>query len=136
MARSLRAKFENWTTGSVERDNNNHKNHNGAYDLPDDYTPQTDTAKNLKAKFESFRSDASSRPVIEKRKPRVNRFVVSPPPAHLLLLIHHSSIHPLIRPILSLSCFATDTHSNSVSRRLFCRRCASCMCVCARIGCR
>lgn len=85
MARSLRAKFENWPAGGVERgDNNNHKNHNGAYDLPDDYTPQTDTAKNLKAKFESFRSDATSRPVIEKRKPRVNRFVVSPVPDPLL----------------------------------------------------
>ena len=75
MARSLRAKFENWTT-SVDRDNNN-KSHNGAYDLPTDYTPQTDTTKHLKAKFESFRSDAGSKPLIEKRKPRVSRFVVS-----------------------------------------------------------
>lgn len=88
MARSLRAKFENWTTGSVERENNNHKHHNGAYDLPIDYTPQMDTAKNLKAKFESFRSDISSRPVIEKRKPRVNRFVVSLTHPVLVLLSH------------------------------------------------
>ena len=81
MARSLRAKFENWTAaaGGAERDNNN-KTHGGAYDLPSDYTPQTDTAKSLKAKFESFRSDASAKPLVEKRKPRVNRFVVSPRP--------------------------------------------------------
>lgn len=79
MARSLRAKFEKWAT-DVERDNNN-KNHNGAYDLPNDYTPQMDTTKNLKAKFESFRCDSSSKPLIEKRKPRVNRFVVSVPNA-------------------------------------------------------
>jgi hypothetical protein len=73
MARSLRAKFESWAT-DVERDNNN-RNHSGAYDLPNDYTP-VDTTKNLKAKFESFRCDSSCKPVIEKRKPRVNRFVV------------------------------------------------------------
>lgn len=110
MARSLRAKFENWTTGSVERENNNHKHHNGAYDLPIDYTPQMDTAKNLKAKFESFRSDSSSRPVIEKRKPRVNRFVVS---------LTHSS--PIFFPVSSSSCFPTDTHTLSVSS--CCRLC-------------
>lgn len=74
MARSLRAKFENWAS-EVERDNNN-KNRNGTYDLPNDYTPQLDMTKNLKAKFESFRNDLN-KPVPEKRKARVNRFVVS-----------------------------------------------------------
>ena len=102
MARSLRAKFEKWAT-DVERDNNN-KNHNGAYDLPNDYTPQLDMAKNLKAKFESFRSfDASSKPLIEKRKPRVNRFVVS-----LSAAASHS------RPAHTLSVTDTQTNSNMV----------------------
>ena len=74
MARSLRAKFENWAN-DVERENNNKNNYNGHYDLPDDFTPQLEMTKSLKAKFESIKSE-SNRPV-ERRRPRVNRFVVS-----------------------------------------------------------
>lgn len=73
MARSLRAKFENWAN-DVERENNKN-NHNGHYDLPEDFTPQLEKTKSLKAKFESIKTDSSS--PVERRKPRVNRFVVS-----------------------------------------------------------
>lgn len=129
MARSLRAKFEKWAT-DVERDNNN-KNHNGAYDLPNDYTPQMDTAKNLKAKFESFRCDASSKPLIEKRKPRVNRFVVSP--------VSRLQLLPIPCPFCSY-CSVTDTQQTNPNSCCVCRRCPSIllwlMLRCARLGCR
>jgi len=76
MARILRAKFENWAN-EFENNNKNH-NHNGHYDLPEDFTPQLDKTKSLKAKFESFSSnDSLQQNGIERRRPRVNRFVKS-----------------------------------------------------------
>ena|SRR5687767_13944769 len=70
MARSLKAKFENWAS-EIEREN--HKN-SGVEPEQEDYTPQIDTAKNLKAKFEAIKLE--NKPA-EKPKPKVNRFVVS-----------------------------------------------------------
>lgn len=85
MTRSLKAKFENWANeGSTTT---SEVNGNKSYDLPDDYTPSLDMAKNLKAKFESISSTSDTAAVDKsassttvdggKRKPRVNRFVVS-----------------------------------------------------------
>lgn len=70
MARSLKAKFENWAN-EIEREN--HKN-SGLETEVEDFTPQLDTAKNLKAKFEAIKLE--NKPA-EKPKPKVNRFVVS-----------------------------------------------------------
>ena len=50
MARSLRAKFENWTS-DAERDNNNKPQPTAVCDSPE--APLLDTAKTMKAKFES-----------------------------------------------------------------------------------
>lgn len=52
MARSLRAKFENWTV-DAERDNNN-KSQNGSVDLNDEYTPQLDTTRKMLTVFQQL----------------------------------------------------------------------------------
>lgn len=72
MARNLKAKFENWKSTDVDRENNK----NASLDV-EDYTPSIDMTKNLKAKFEQIKFD-NMKPVAESRpKFRVNRFVVS-----------------------------------------------------------
>lgn len=88
MTRSLKAKFENWANEVSTTTTTSEVNGNKSYDLPDDYTPSLDMAKNLKAKFESISSSTSDTAAVDKsassttvdggtRKPRVNRFVVS-----------------------------------------------------------
>ncbi|GBM63710.1 hypothetical protein AVEN_147640-2 [Araneus ventricosus] len=64
-AKSLKAKFENWDT-----ELNNKKNEE---DEEEDFLPQVDTTKTLRAKFEAIKED-TLKPV-EKPKPKVNRFI-------------------------------------------------------------
>lgn len=71
MARSLKAKFENW---AIEIERENQKNGTNGSELEDEFQPSIDTARNLKAKFEAIKLE--NKPV-EKPKPRINRFVVS-----------------------------------------------------------
>ena len=65
-AKNLRAKFENWQT-EIEREGRKSENE-------DDFVPNIDTTKNLRAMFESIKDEYKP---VEKPRPRVNRFVVS-----------------------------------------------------------
>ena len=73
MARSLKAKFENWAT---EVSKLNEKNREKDQVDDGDSIPAPDITKNLKAKFEAIKDESIS-PSVEKPKPRVTRFVVS-----------------------------------------------------------
>lgn len=74
MARSLKAKFENWAT---EVSKLNEKNREKDQVDESDSIPALDITKNLKAKFEAIKDESISPSVVEKPKPRVTRFVVS-----------------------------------------------------------
>lgn len=65
-AKNLRAKFENWQT-EIEREGRKSENE-------EEYVPNIDTTKNLRAMFESIKDEYKP---AEKPRPRVNRFVVS-----------------------------------------------------------
>lgn len=54
MARSLKEKFENWTTESSERENNNKPASN--CDSPDEETPQLDTTRKMLVMFKQLES--------------------------------------------------------------------------------
>ncbi|XP_053203239.1 uncharacterized protein LOC128387949 isoform X2 [Panonychus citri] len=69
LARSLTAKFENWS--QVEEKENKR---NSIINVEEDALPALGITKNLVAKFGSIRDDSPTKP-IEKTKPRVNRFV-------------------------------------------------------------
>jgi hypothetical protein len=71
MARSLKAKFENWAT-DVDRENQKNNVENNE---PEEYTPTIDITKNLKAKFEAIKLENNVKPVTNKPRLRVNRFV-------------------------------------------------------------
>lgn len=70
MARSLKAKFENWAT-VVDRESNQKNNFEN--NEPEEYTPTIDITKNLKAKFEAIKLE--NKPTAAKPRLRVNRFV-------------------------------------------------------------
>ena len=57
MARSLRAKFENWTTDSETRENNQKNQTNGGSEAPaHEYTPQLDTTRKMLSVFKQLES--------------------------------------------------------------------------------
>ena len=70
-ARNLKAKFENWSA-EIERQNSK----NNGYDDEEEFIPHIDTTKNLRKKFEAAMKE-ETKPVDNKPKIRVNRFVVS-----------------------------------------------------------
>ena len=70
-ARSLKAKFENWSA-EIERQNSK----NSGYDDEEEFIPHIDTTKNLRKKFEQAMKE-ENKPTENKPKIRVNRFVVS-----------------------------------------------------------
>lgn len=71
LARSLTAKFENWSSFDMDKENTKRDSVTGEEEV----LPQVDITKNLRAKFEAIH-DQYIKPV-EKSKPKVNRFVVS-----------------------------------------------------------
>lgn len=73
-ARALKAKFENWA--EHENKENNRRNTLDSNELCDE-VPQLDTTKNLRQKFESFSEADTPKPVVERTKAKVHRFVVS-----------------------------------------------------------
>lgn len=73
-ARTLKAKFENWA--GQDNKENNRRNTLASSELGDE-VPQLDITKNLRQKFESFSEVDSPKPVLERTKGKVHRFVVS-----------------------------------------------------------
>lgn len=74
-AASLRAKFEKWES-EVEHNNELNNRSGGGFDDEEECMPSIDTARNLRAMFENKAQEAT-RPVPERPKVKVNRFVVS-----------------------------------------------------------
>lgn len=73
-AASLRAKFEKWES-EVER-NNEYNHSDKILEEEEEGMPSIDTARNLRAMFENKAQEAA-RPVANRPKLKVNRFVVS-----------------------------------------------------------
>lgn len=88
-AKQLRAKFEKWESNEIKREQNNSSIN--LYETTDD--SQVESAKSIRARFESMRNSGSAKETQDKV--RVNRFVVSCD--YLIMFIHnHSNLIYLI----------------------------------------
>ncbi|KAH9389044.1 LIM domain and actin-binding protein 1, partial [Tyrophagus putrescentiae] len=83
-AKNLRAKFENWQT-EIEREGRKSENE-------EEYVPNIDTTKNLRAMFESIKDEYKP---AEKPRPRVNRFVENKAPPGETCYVCSSRLYPM-----------------------------------------
>lgn len=74
-AKSLRAKFERWEAQENEA---NQTNQSGRAELVDTENASLESAKSLRARFESLQQDTQQPKEAKTPRPKVNRFVVRP----------------------------------------------------------
>lgn len=74
MARSLRAKFENWTT-DAERDNNNKSQSNSERNSPSEETPQLDTTRKMLVVFQQLESQTRYCVLLSHARPPAHSLV-------------------------------------------------------------